>query len=253
MTYRTCTNYNRLGHFTKDCRAGPKVVNPLNAKNPTAAQGSYKYGGTDHYKEACSRLNRAPRQGGNHPNQTLAIDGGQGRENNGSPAHGRAFVMRAEEDHQDLNIVTGTFYLNNHYATMLFDSGADYSIVSTTFMPLLDIKPNILGMDWLSRHRAAIVYHERVVRIPLSHGEMLRVYGERPEEKVKRLMSAKAEEPKLEDIALIQNFSNVFLNDLLGLPPSREVEFRIDLIPGAMPIAKSPYRLAPTEMEELSN
>ncbi|GKG30443.1 hypothetical protein Tco_0422931, partial [Tanacetum coccineum] len=72
---------------------------------------------------------------------------------------------------------------------------------------------------------------------------MLKVYGERAEEKVKRLMSTKAEEPKLEDITLIRNFSKVFPDDLLVLPPSREVKFRIDLIPGAMPIAKSPYRL----------
>ncbi|GJU10423.1 putative reverse transcriptase domain-containing protein [Tanacetum coccineum] len=82
---------------------------------------------------------------------------------------------------------------------------------------------------------------------------MLRVYGERPEEKVKRLMSAKAEEPKLEDIVIVQNFSEVFPDDLSGLPPSREVEFRIDLIPRAMSFVKSPYRLAPSEMEELSN
>ncbi|GJY99096.1 reverse transcriptase domain-containing protein [Tanacetum coccineum] len=73
-----------------------------------------------------------------------------------------------------------------------------------------------------------------VVRIPLPHGDMLRVYGERPEEKVKHLMSAKAEEPKLKDIAIIRNFFEVFHDDLSGLPPSREVEFRIDLIPGAM-------------------
>nr|GEX61081.1 reverse transcriptase domain-containing protein [Tanacetum cinerariifolium] len=82
---------------------------------------------------------------------------------------------------------------------------------------------------------------------------MLRVYRERPEEKVKHLMSTKAEEPKLKDIAIVQNFSEVFPDDLSGLPPSREVEFHIDLIPGAMSVAKSPYRLAPTEMEELLN
>ncbi|GJZ61159.1 hypothetical protein Tco_0617296 [Tanacetum coccineum] len=81
-------------------------------------------------------------------------------------------------------------------------------------------------MDWLSRHRAKIICHERVVRIPLPHGEMIRVYGEWPEEKVKRLMR---------------------------LPPSREVEFCIDLIHGAMSVVKYPYLLAPTKMEELSN
>ncbi|GKG39421.1 hypothetical protein Tco_0463566 [Tanacetum coccineum] len=82
---------------------------------------------------------------------------------------------------------------------------------------------------------------------------MLRVYEEWPEEKVKRLMSAKAEEPKLEDIVIIQNFSEVFPDDLSGLPPSQEVKFQIDLIPRVMSVAKSPYRLAPTEIEELSN
>ncbi|GJR18182.1 hypothetical protein Tco_0966709 [Tanacetum coccineum] len=103
------------------------------------------------------------------------------------------------------------------------------------------------------KHRAKIVCHERVVRIPLPHGEMLRVYGERPEEKVKRFMSAKVEELKLKDIAIVRNFSEVFLDDLSGLPPSREVAFHIDLIPIAMPVAKSLYRLAPTKIEELSN
>ncbi|GJT39769.1 putative reverse transcriptase domain-containing protein [Tanacetum coccineum] len=63
----------------------------------------------------------------------------------------------------------------------------------------------------------------------------------------------KVNEPKLKDIPVIHEFHGVFPKDLLGLPPSREVEFHIDLILGAMPVAKSPYRLAPTEMQELSN
>ncbi|GKC35818.1 putative reverse transcriptase domain-containing protein, partial [Tanacetum coccineum] len=64
-------------------------------------------------------------------------------------------------------------------------------------------------------------------------------------------MSARTEEPKLKDIVVVRNFSEVFTDDLSGLPPSREFEFCIDLIPGAMPVAKSPYRLAPSEIEEL--
>ncbi|GKF97074.1 putative reverse transcriptase domain-containing protein, partial [Tanacetum coccineum] len=63
----------------------------------------------------------------------------------------------------------------------------------------------------------------------------------------------KVDERKLKDIHVVRNFPGVFPKDLSGLPPSCEVEFRIDLIPGAMPVAKSPYRLAPTEMQELSN
>ncbi|GKD19354.1 reverse transcriptase domain-containing protein, partial [Tanacetum coccineum] len=75
------------------------------------------------------RLNREPGQGGNRPNQAMAIERGYGRGKNGNPARGRAFMMGAEEARQDPNIMTGTFSLNNHYATMLFDSGADYSFV----------------------------------------------------------------------------------------------------------------------------
>ncbi|GJV90717.1 putative reverse transcriptase domain-containing protein [Tanacetum coccineum] len=65
-------------------------------------------------------------------------------------------------------------------------------------------------------------------------------------------MSAKTEEQKLKDIIVVRSFPEVFPEDLSGLPPSREFEFHIDLIPGAMPVAKSPYRLAPSEMKELS-
>ncbi|GJX58940.1 hypothetical protein Tco_0290330 [Tanacetum coccineum] len=63
----------------------------------------------------------------------------------------------------------------------------------------------------------------------------------------------KVNEPKLEDIPVVHEFPRVFPEDLTGLPPSREVEFCIDLIPRAMLVAKSPYRLAPMEIQELSN
>ncbi|GKE64316.1 reverse transcriptase domain-containing protein, partial [Tanacetum coccineum] len=74
---RTCINCNRLGNFARDYMVGPRMVNLLNAKNPTAARGAcYECGGTDHYKSACYRLDRAPGQGGNRPNQAMAIEGG---------------------------------------------------------------------------------------------------------------------------------------------------------------------------------
>ncbi|GJR82506.1 putative reverse transcriptase domain-containing protein [Tanacetum coccineum] len=86
----------------------------------------------------------------------------------------------------------------------------------------------IVGMDWLSQNKAMIVCHEKVVEIPLE------------------------DEPKLSDISVIRDFFDVFPEDLSGLPPQRQVEFRIDLIPGATSVAMSPYRLAPSEMQELS-
>nr|GFC33914.1 putative reverse transcriptase domain-containing protein [Tanacetum cinerariifolium] len=63
----------------------------------------------------------------------------------------------------------------------------------------------------------------------------------------------KAVEKKPADIRVTCKFPEVFPDDLSGLPPVREVEFYIDLIPSALPITKAPYRLAPYEMSELSN
>ncbi|GJY93861.1 putative reverse transcriptase domain-containing protein [Tanacetum coccineum] len=250
---RTCFNCNRPSHLARDYRVVPRNVNS-----------------------------------------------GSGRGNQGNQARGRAFMLGAEEARQDPNIVTGTFTLNNHFATTLFDSGADYSFVSTTFIPLLGIEPSelgfryeieiasgqlveidkvikgckleieghvfdidlipfghgsfdvIIGMDWLSNHKAEIICHEKVVRIPLLDGKVLRVLGERPEEKARLLMSAKTRDKKQEEIVVVRDFPEVFSDDLSGLPPLREIEFRIELIPGAVPIAKSPYGLAPSELEELS-
>ncbi|GKB24352.1 putative reverse transcriptase domain-containing protein [Tanacetum coccineum] len=217
---------------------------PLNARNLIVArEACFECGGTDHYKAACPRFNWAPGQGRNRLNQVMVIEGGQGHGNNGNPARGRDFMMGAKEARQDPNIMTGKFTLNNYYATTLFDSGADYSFVSTTFIPLLDIEPSnleieghtfdidltsfrhgsfdvIVRMDWLSKYKAKIVCHEKVVRIRLPRGKMLRILVERPEEKVRYLMSAKAEGQKLKDIVVVRNFSKIFPDDLSGLPPS---------------------------------
>ncbi|GJY82860.1 putative reverse transcriptase domain-containing protein [Tanacetum coccineum] len=106
----------------------------------------------------------------------------------------------------------------------------------------------IIGMDWLSNFKAEIIFHEKVVRIPLSNGKVLRVLGERSEEKARFFMGAKAGDKKQKEIVVVRDFPEVFLDDLSGLSPIRE----IDLTHGATPVAKSPYRLAPSELEELS-
>ncbi|GJY43478.1 hypothetical protein Tco_0431691, partial [Tanacetum coccineum] len=90
-------------------------------------------------------------------------------------------------------------------------------------------------MDWLSNYKAEIICHEKVVRIALPDGKVLRVLEERPEEKARLLMSSKANEKKQEEIVVVRDFPEVFLDDLSRLPPIREIEFRIELIPGATP------------------
>nr|GEX97252.1 putative reverse transcriptase domain-containing protein [Tanacetum cinerariifolium] len=110
----------------------------------------------------------------------------------------------------------------------------------------------IVGMDWLSNQKAVIVCHEKIIRIPVEGGKVLCVQGERNIKKTETLMSTKANEPKLSDIPITRDFEDVFSDDLSGLPPQRQVEFRIDLIPGVTSVAMFPYRLAPSEMQELS-
>nr|GEU79459.1 hypothetical protein [Tanacetum cinerariifolium] len=139
----------------------------------------------------------------------VAINGGQSHVNEGNQARGRAFMLGAKEARQDPNIATGTFTLNDHYATTLFDSGVDYRFISTTFIPLLGIEPSDLGMDWLSDQKVEIIFHEKVMRTPLLDGKVLGVLGEKPEEKVRQLMSAKTKEKKQDDIVVVRDFLEI--------------------------------------------
>ncbi|GKD18907.1 putative reverse transcriptase domain-containing protein [Tanacetum coccineum] len=100
----------------------------------------------------------------------------------------------------------------------------------------------VIGMDWLSKYHARIIYDEKVVYIPIN-GETLiiRVF-------VIHVMEKKSDEKRLEDITVVREFPEVFPEDLPGLPPIRQVEFQIDLIIGTTPVARAPYRLALLEM-----
>ncbi|GJU28690.1 putative nucleotidyltransferase, ribonuclease H [Tanacetum coccineum] len=130
----------------------------------------------------------------------------------------------------------------------------------------------VIGMDWLSKYHAKILCDEKVVHIPIN-GETLIIRGDRSKTRLNliscikteryisrgcqvfmiQVMEKKSDEKKLEDIPVVKEFPDVFPEDLPGIPPVRQVEFQIDLIPGAAPIARTPYRLAPSEMQELSN
>nr|GEV06991.1 hypothetical protein [Tanacetum cinerariifolium] len=110
----------------------------------------------------------------------------------------------------------------------------------------------IIRMDWLSDHKAEIICHEKVVRIPVLDNKVLRVLGEKPKEKIRQLKNVNAKEKEQEEIVIVRDFLVVSLDDLSGLPSVLEIEFLIELIPSATSVAKSPYRLAPSELEELS-
>nr|GEU81105.1 putative reverse transcriptase domain-containing protein [Tanacetum cinerariifolium] len=190
-------------------------------------------------------------------------------------AYRRTNLLRDKNAYRDPNVVAGTFLLNQHLARALFDSGADKSFVSVSLASMLNIPPItldttydiemangnlvgtntiiqgctlillnqhfeinlmpiklrsfniVIGMDWLSKYHARIICDEKVVHIPID-GETL-------------------------IIRVVREFPKDFPEDLPGLPLSLQVEFQIDLIPGAAPVARAPYRLAPSEMQELSD
>ncbi|GKE62454.1 putative reverse transcriptase domain-containing protein [Tanacetum coccineum] len=136
----------------------------------------------------------------------------------------------------------------------------------------------IIGMDWLTKYHGVIICVEKIVRVPFGR-EMLIFQGngnnQREESRLNIISCTKAqeylskgcdvflahittkeakdksEEKRLEDVSIDRDFPEVFPEDLPGILPARQVEFQIDLVPGAAPVARAPYRLAPSEMKEL--
>nr|GEX88830.1 reverse transcriptase domain-containing protein [Tanacetum cinerariifolium]GEX90179.1 reverse transcriptase domain-containing protein [Tanacetum cinerariifolium] len=207
---RTCFNYNRLGHFAKDCRVTSRNVNLIIVRNPIA-RACYECGSTDHIKSACPRLNQAQRPEVNHQNQVVAVNGGQGRGNQGNQVKSRAFMLGAEEARQDPNIMTKTFTLGIEPSDLGFSYEIEIAsgqlveidkvirgckleieghVIDINLIPFGSGSFNVIvGMDWLSDQKAKIICHEKVVRIPLLDEKVLRVLGEKPEENVRKLMS----------------------------------------------------------------
>ncbi|GKE93007.1 putative reverse transcriptase domain-containing protein [Tanacetum coccineum] len=260
VKYRTCNN---VGHLTRNCRnKGPATRSNLQSVSVTCHACGEKW----YYKNQCPKAN-----------------------NN---AHGRAYLLRDKNAHRDSNIVTGMFLLNQHLARVLFDSGADKSFVSISLASMLNIPPitldttydieiadgnlvgtntviqgctlillnqpfeidlmpiklgsfeAVIGMDLLSKYHARIICDEKVVHIPID-GKTLIIRAQ--------VMKKKSDEKRLEDIPVVREFLEVFLENLPGLTLVRQVEFQINLILGAAPVARAPYRLAHSEMQELSD
>ncbi|GKE71998.1 reverse transcriptase domain-containing protein, partial [Tanacetum coccineum] len=118
-------------------RAGILTDEAVNSA--TLTKGSEKRKGVKETSKQGSRKSDDKRanQVGNH----LIIEGNQNIRNNGNQVRGRDFNVDAISALQDPNVKTSTFSLNNHYATILFDSGADFSFISTDFVPLINVKP----------------------------------------------------------------------------------------------------------------
>ncbi|GJX52557.1 putative reverse transcriptase domain-containing protein [Tanacetum coccineum] len=215
-----CHKCNKVGHFARDYRR--------------------------HFKRECPKL----KNNNNRGNQV-----------GGANAPAKVYAVGHAGTTPDSNVVTGTFLLNNLYASILFNTSADRSFVSTAFSSQTDITPTaldhyydvelvdgrIIGDGGNSRHEARlhIISYTKTQEYMLKGCPVLLANVNTKETK------EKSKKKQLEDVPIFQDFPDVFHEDLPGLPPTRQVEFPINLIPGAAPVARAPYRLAPSKMKEL--
>nr|GEU40734.1 putative reverse transcriptase domain-containing protein [Tanacetum cinerariifolium] len=203
-------------------------------------------------------------------------------------ARGRAYTIKDTEP-QGLNVVTGTFLLNNCYAFVLFDLGSDGSFVDTRLSAMLDIDPIKIGASYkveLAGGRVAstntvlkgctlnLVNHIFEIDLMLIGLGTFDVIIDMDwlvkhdavivcSEKVVRILygnemlivesdKSKSKEKRMEDVHVTRDFPKVFPEEFPGLPPPRQLEFQIDLVAGDALVARAPYRLAPSETKELS-
>ncbi|GKC40039.1 putative reverse transcriptase domain-containing protein, partial [Tanacetum coccineum] len=200
----------------------------------------------------------------------------------GEEARGRAYMIKDVEKQQGPNVVTDTSYEveladGRVASTNTILRGCTLNLLNHLFkidlMPIeLGTFDVVIGMDWLVEQDVVIVCGKKVVHIPVNNKTLV-VEGDRGTSRLKVISCIKArkyierghqlfvahvteKEPKdkrLEDVLVIRDYPEVFPDDLPGLLPPRQVEFKIELVPGAAPIACTPYRLAPSEMKELAD
>nr|GEU46927.1 putative reverse transcriptase domain-containing protein [Tanacetum cinerariifolium] len=209
----TSFNSNRPGYFAKDCRVVTRNVNPINVRNLTA-KACYECGSTNHFQTACPWLNQVQRLG-----ETIRIK---------LWLLMRVKVMETKRNRHGIEpIDLGFSYEIDIASGQLVEidkviKGCKLEIGGHVFdinlIPFGSGSFNvIIGMDWLSDHKVEIICQEKVVRIPLLDSKVLRVLGEKLEENVRPLMSAKAKEKNQEEIVVVPNFLKEDHEEHLGL------------------------------------
>nr|GFC03105.1 reverse transcriptase domain-containing protein [Tanacetum cinerariifolium] len=225
-----CGNYKKVGHQTRDCRVTVTPNTQGAAIGNQMGNVCYESGRPGYFRKDCPKLRSQ-----NRGNQTRNKSRNKTR---GNEVTAKAYTIGGGGTNPDSNVVTGAFLLNNCYASMLIDSGTDRSFVSTTFSALLDVKIARMKVSQTS-YRIRKKYIQKGCQVFLAQ-----VTSKKAEDK--------SEEKRLEDVPIVREFPKVYLEDLPRQPPARQVEFQIDLVLGAAPIAHALYRLAPAEMQELS-
>ncbi|GKD28072.1 putative reverse transcriptase domain-containing protein [Tanacetum coccineum] len=282
IVYYEC---GRPGHFRKDC---PKLRNQ-NRRNKTGNKNGSKTKNQTGRNKVTARA-YAIRGGGANPDSNVVMGTFLLNKCHASMLFDlgadRSFVSSTFS--ALLDVAPSTLYTS--YAVKLVDRriSETYVILRGCTLGLLghsfdiDLMPVELGslevivlMDWLVIYHALIVCHEKVVRIPYGD-EVLIIRGDDCNDGSKSKLNIisctktqkgcqvylaqvtskktedKSEEKGLKDVLIVREFPEVFPEDLVGLPPTRQVEFKIDLVPGAAPVGRAPYQLALAKMQELS-
>ena len=132
-------------------------------------------------------------------------------------------------------------------------SGSEYHHRGLPFLADLTLLPSdgldvILGLDWLTQHKGVISCSPRYVEITHPSGHIIRC---KPNQGKTATMLCALEAKTVKEVIVVNEYPDVFLEELPGMPPNRDVEFMIDLLPGTGPIAKRPYRMSVDELEQL--
>ncbi|KAG8480712.1 hypothetical protein CXB51_025402 [Gossypium anomalum] len=263
---RSCYKCGSADHFIKDC--------------PRLSEQNVKQSGKPGTATARGRPSRnAGDASGGQRGSRDATTRSEAR----APA--RAYAIRAREDASSPDVITGTFTLFDTNVIALIDPGSTHSYVCKkcplatrgSYFPAdlmllpFDEFDVILGMDWLTVHNAVVNCKRKTINLRYANNEIIRVKstdknGLPPiissmlaQKYVKKgceaylayVLDSKELEKKLESVPVVCEYSHVFPEELPGLPPVREVEFGIELVPGTTPISMAPYRMAPTELKEL--
>ncbi|XP_074342314.1 uncharacterized protein LOC141679829 [Apium graveolens] len=233
-------------------------------------------GSMSHRAKDCT-VSRNPGGGG--------AGGGSGNGNQQNPT-ARVFALTVNQAAANSGTVSGTLLIGRRDAYVLFDTGSTHSVVSLSFVRHLGVAPSLLyphmSISTPMGNSVVIsdVYRECLIAVGdrrkrVIFGDVDKpefVYqGSQPKGEVKLISALKAskllskgcdgylafvkdtskDEPRIEDYPIVREYEDVFPDELPGLPPHREVEFTIELVPGAEPISKAPYRMAPLELQEL--
>ncbi|GJS65500.1 putative nucleotidyltransferase, ribonuclease H [Tanacetum coccineum] len=286
-----CNNCNRMGHLSKNCRSKKPATgsNQLPVTVVCHACGEKGHYTNQCQKTNINAQGRAYMLRDKNAQQDPNVVTGMFLLNQHlvrvlfDSGADRSFISLSLASMLNIpSITVDTFYNiemadGNLVSTNTVIKGCTLTLLNQPFeIDLMPIKLGsfdvVIGMDWLSKYRAKILCDEKVVHIPID-GETLIIRGDRSKTRLNliscikteryisrgcqvfmiQVMEKKSDEKKLEDIPVVKEFPDVFPEDLPGIPPVRQVEFQIDLIPGAAPVARTPYRLAPSEMQELSN